>query len=116
MELSKRKKQKQLWVDKEFIRWLKRMKAKKELSGEEISNLGELTRQIVNTPAIQDIEKQLSTELAPCLELESVSNVRVLGAIGVVEMKQAVDMKQIQNAVGSLLVRTTHPTFNNLTK
>lgn len=56
---SKRNKQKQLWVDAEFISWLKKLKAKKELDGEEITNLGELTRQLVNTPAIQDIEKQL---------------------------------------------------------
>jgi len=58
---SKRKKQKQLWVDEEFVCWLKRLKAKKELDGEEVKNLGELTRQIVNTPAIDDIEKQLLT-------------------------------------------------------
>ena len=49
---SKRIKQKQLWVDQEFISWLKRLKAKKELDGESISNLGELTRQLVNNPAL----------------------------------------------------------------
>jgi len=56
---SKRKMQQQLWVDKEFISWLKKLKAKKELDGEEISNLGELTRQIVHTPALTDLERQL---------------------------------------------------------
>jgi|TARA_R100001530_G_scaffold116916_1_gene84050 hypothetical protein len=56
---SKRKQQKQIWVDTQFISWLKKMKAKKELDGENIANLGELTRQVVNTPAIQDIERQL---------------------------------------------------------
>lgn len=34
--------------------------------------------------------------LAPCKTLESVQEVRVLGAIGVVELKEAVDMKVIQ--------------------
>lgn len=56
---SKRNKQKQLWVDKDFISWLKKLKAKKELDGEEIGNLGELTRQLVNNPAIADLERQL---------------------------------------------------------
>lgn len=56
---SKRIKQKQIWADVEFVSWLKKLKAKKELDGEEISNLGELTRQLIHTPAITDVEKQL---------------------------------------------------------
>lgn len=57
--VSKKRNQKQLWVDKEFISWLKNLKAKKQLDGDEITNLGELTRQIVNTPAITEVENQL---------------------------------------------------------
>ena len=57
--VNKKRKQKQVWVDPEFVTWLKRLKAKKELDGEEIANLGELTRQVVNTKAIEDVEKQL---------------------------------------------------------
>lgn len=56
---SKRRQQKQIWVDETFINWLKKMKAKKELDGEEVANMGELTRQLVNTPAIMDVERQL---------------------------------------------------------
>ena len=56
---SNKRNQKQLWVDQEFIKWLKTLRAKKQLDGEEVTNLGELTRQIVNTPAITDVEKQL---------------------------------------------------------
>ena len=44
---------------------------------------------------IKRIQHQLETGLAPCQSLETVSDVRILGAIGVVEMKQAVDMKRI---------------------
>ncbi|MCK5262103.1 MAG: adenosylmethionine--8-amino-7-oxononanoate transaminase [Gammaproteobacteria bacterium] len=41
------------------------------------------------------IEQQLKEELQACASLDSVKEVRVLGAIGVVEMKQPVDMKTL---------------------
>jgi len=56
---SNRINQKQLWADKEFISWLKKLRAKKELEGEEITNLGELTKQLVKTEAIKEVEKQI---------------------------------------------------------
>jgi adenosylmethionine-8-amino-7-oxononanoate aminotransferase len=46
--------------------------------------------------SIANIERGLITGLEPCRELESVKDVRVLGAIGVVELHQPVDMKTIQ--------------------
>lgn len=46
---------------------------------------------------IKRLEKCISEGLAPCREMAHVENVRTLGAIGVVELKQPVDMVTIQD-------------------
>ena len=45
---------------------------------------------------IEQIEKQLQDELSVCQELPVVKEVRIKGAIGVVELKESVDMKTMQ--------------------
>ncbi len=51
---------------------------------------GEWQQQVAN------IERQLTEQLSRCSELEVVADVRVLGAIGVVECKSAVDVATLQ--------------------
>lgn len=45
---------------------------------------------------VSHIEQQLKQYLSPAAALSGVNDVRILGAIGVIELKQAVDMAQIQ--------------------
>lgn len=48
---------------------------------------------------VASIEQQLKIGLAPCSDFPGVVDVRVLGAIGVVETKEAVDVQAIQKAL-----------------
>jgi adenosylmethionine-8-amino-7-oxononanoate aminotransferase len=47
---------------------------------------------------VRRIGRQLAEDLAPCVAMPGVRDVRVLGAIGVVELKQPVEMASIQKA------------------
>lgn len=48
---------------------------------------------------VNNIGNRLSEGLAPCKALPQVADVRVLGAIGVVEMHEAVDVPRVQKAL-----------------
>ncbi|MEO0444068.1 MAG: adenosylmethionine--8-amino-7-oxononanoate transaminase, partial [Pseudomonadota bacterium] len=55
---------------------------------------------LLNSPweqRIQTIRSQLQNELAECIDWPQVADVRILGAIGVIELKQPVELKAIQH-------------------
>ena len=45
---------------------------------------------------VSNIENQLKEGLKPCLQSDKVADVRIMGAIGVVEMKEAIDIPAVQ--------------------
>ena len=54
---------------------------------------------LLNSPwqnRVANIEQQLSKELKNCIKSRTVNEVRTIGAIGVVEMKEAIDLKLAQ--------------------
>jgi adenosylmethionine-8-amino-7-oxononanoate aminotransferase len=45
---------------------------------------------------VERLHSELAAGLAPALQLDAVEDVRTLGAIGVIELKEAVDMQKVQ--------------------
>lgn len=68
-----RRNQKNLWVDADFLNWLKKLKAKKTLEGVNVSNLGDLTKEILNTEAIKEVENQVLKQA----QVRGVTNIKI---------------------------------------
>jgi adenosylmethionine-8-amino-7-oxononanoate aminotransferase len=62
----------------------------------------ELLQQNHWQPQVVAIEKQLKAQLMPCLALKAVKDVRILGAIGAVELHTGVDVAKIQKRLVEL--------------
>ena len=54
-----RNKQKQIWSDKEFADRLERIKAKRLLLGFPVKTLGQLTKEMLQCPSFDNLEKEL---------------------------------------------------------
>lgn len=57
-----RKRQVQIWSDIEFVNRLKKIRARKMLAGIPIKSIGELTKEILNCPSFEKLEKELLGE------------------------------------------------------
>ncbi len=54
---------------------------------------------LLNSPwraRVSNIERQLQKGLKPCLQSDKVADVRVMGAIGIIEMKEIIDIPAVQ--------------------
>ena len=57
--MSSRTNQKVVWADKDFVKRLEMIQAKKLLNGNPIKNLGQLTKQILECPSFKQLEQEL---------------------------------------------------------
>lgn len=60
--MGSRNRQRQIWADAEFKDRLEKLHAKALLNGKRFNNLGDLTREIVNVPAFEEVERQIIDE------------------------------------------------------
>ena len=57
--MSSRSFQKQIWADMNFVKKLEEIKAKRTLIGIPVKNIGELTKEIINTESFAKLEDEL---------------------------------------------------------
>lgn len=56
-----RNKQRMLWSDKDFVKELERIQAKRLLNGNKVNNLGQLTGEIIKCPSYDQLKKELES-------------------------------------------------------